>query len=78
MFSPTPMKGRGVFLVVLDVIFKLVDFFLRYLFECTGKLVPILKIEKQIILFVLKFLRVSLFSPRRYVFYHNAKVIYFC
>lgn len=55
MFSPTPMKGRGVFLVVLDVIFKLVDFFLRYLFECTGELVPILKIEKQIILFVLKF-----------------------
>ena len=76
MFSP-PMKGRGVFLIVLDVIFKLVDFFLRYLFECTGKLVPILKIEKQIILFVLKFLRFSLFTHRRYVFYHNAKIINF-
>ena len=78
MFSPTPMKGRGVFLVVLDVIFKLVDFFLRYLFECTGKLVPILKIEKQIILFVHKLLRFSLYTQRRYVFYHNANVINFC
>ena len=77
MFSP-PMKGRGVFLIVLDVIFKLVDFFLRYLFECTWKLVPILKIEKQIILFVLKLLRFSLFTHRRYVFYHNVKIINFC
>ena len=36
------------------------------------------KIEKQIILFVLKLLRFSLFTHRRYVFYYNAKIINFC
>ena len=53
---PLPFKGEESFLVILDIIFKLVDFFLRYLFESAGELVPILKIEKQIVFFVLKFL----------------------
>ena len=53
---PLPFKGEESFLVILDIIFKFVDFFLCYPFKSTGELLPILKIEKQIVFFVLKFL----------------------